>query len=292
MRVTDQMLTELRRSGLASARDRLSRAESVASSGLRVTVPSDDPSASALARRSRNEETRIGALLESAQVGASSLAAAESSLSEMGGALARARELAIQAANGTHSATDRASIGAEIASLRESILSMANVRVDGEYVLGGLRSGAPPFDALGNFVGDRNVREIEVAPGIRVATSVSAGDALAPAGGLDVLASLSRLEVALSTNDLPSIQVGIEEMVAADEQILSARADAGLHTQRLEQATALGTRLRDAAREVRAQSVEADAFEAFSELTLAQSALERAVAIASRLPLPGLAART
>ena len=43
------------------------------------------------------------------------------------------------------------------------------------------------------------------------------------------------------------------------------------------------------AREVRSAAVEADAYDSISELTQAQSALERAVAIASRLPLPGLA---
>jgi hypothetical protein len=40
-----------------------------------------------------------------------------------------------------------------------------------------------------------------------------------------------------------------------------------------------------------AMPVEADAFDALSELARAQSVLEQAVAIAAKLPIPGLAQR-
>jgi flagellar hook-associated protein 3 FlgL len=171
------------------------------------------------------------------------------------------------------------------------MLSAANTRIDGKYVLGGLREDAPPFDAAGNFTGDRSVREVEVAPGVRVATSVPAGEVLAPAGGLDVLAALDRLAVALGANDLVGIQTGVDEIGTAEEQILSGRSEVGASTQRLEQAQALATRMRDATNESRANAVEADAFDALSELSRSQSVLEQAVAIAAKLPLPGLAQR-
>jgi hypothetical protein len=49
--------------------------------------------------------------------------------------------------------------------------------------------------------------------------------------------------------------------------------------------------MRDATNESRANAVEADAFDALSELSRSQSVLEQAVAIAAKLPLPGLAQR-
>jgi flagellar hook-associated protein 3 FlgL len=285
------MLSELTRSGLAAARERAASAQRVASTGLRVEKPSDDPTSAAVGRRKQNEVERIEAMLHTANVGAFALAVVDDSFAHMSDLTARAKELAVQAANDTLSAADRAGIAVEIASIRDAMLSAANTRVDGKYVLGGLREDAPPFDAAGNFTGDRSVREVEVAPGVRVGTSVPVGEVLAPAGGLDVLAALDRLAVALGTNNLAGIQSGVDEMGTAEEQILSGRSEVGASTQRLEQAQALATRMLDATNEARANAVEADAFDALSELSRSQSVLEQAVAIAAKLPLPGLAQR-
>lgn len=291
MRVTDSMLSELTRTGLANARERASNAQRVASSGLRVEKPSDDPTAAAVGRRHANETARIDAMLETADVGAFALAVVDDTFAHMSDLAARAKELAVQAANDTLSAADRAGIATEIASVREAMLAAANTRVDGKYVLGGLREDAPPFDAAGAFTGDRSVREVEVAPGMRVATSVPAGEVLAPVTGVDVLASLGRLEASLRANDVAGIRTGIDEIGGAEEQILSARAEVGASTQRLDQARALATRMRDASNEARSGAVEADAFDALSELARAQGVLEQAVAIAAKLPLAGLAQR-
>jgi flagellar hook-associated protein 3 FlgL len=291
MRVTDNMLFDHPRAGLAAARERASAAQRVAATGLRVEKPSDDPTSAGVGRRKQNEVGRIEAMLHTANVGAFALAVVDDTFAHMSDLASRAKELAVQAANDTLSAADRAGIALEIASLRDGMLAAANTRVDGKYVLGGLREDAPPFDAAGNFTGDRSVREVEVAPGLRVATSVPAGEVLAPAGGLDVLAALDRLAVALSANDLVGIRAGVDEVGTAEEQILSGRAEVGASTQRLEQAQSLATRMRDAADEARANAVEADAFDALSELTRSQSVLEQAVAIAAKLPLPGLAQR-
>ena len=289
MRVTDSMIAELNRSAVAAARERTVRAQGVASTGMRVAKPSDDPRAAAFARRKLNDEARIDAMLKTANTGAFALQVVDDSLVHMGEMLDRAQELAIQAANATTSAADRVSLGNEVAALRTSILGAANARADGKYILGGLREDAPPFDATGAFVGDRQVRQVELAPGVRVDASVSGGEVLAPAGGLDVLAALDRLGVALAGNDLVGIHAGIDDTEAARDQVVRARSAIGLSVQSFDQASALGTRMRDRAREVRSAAVEADAYDSISELTQAQSALERAVAIASRLPLPGLA---
>lgn len=290
MRVTDSMIAELNRSSVAAARERTVRAQGAASSGMRVEKPSDDPRAAAFARRKLNEEARIEAMLHTANTGVFALQVVDDSLAHIGEMMDRARELAIQAANATTAPSDRVLLSAEIASLRDAMIASANTRVDGKYVMGGLREDAPPFDAAtGAFTGDRTVREVEVAPGVRVATSVAAGEVLAPAGGLDVPAALERLRVALATNDVAGIRAGIDDAAAASEQVNGARGAVGLSIQSFDQATALGTRMRDHAREARAQAVEADAYDSISELTQAESALQRAVAIASRLPLPGLA---
>lgn len=292
MRVSDSMISDLARTSVASARDRALSTQRVASSGMRVEKPSDDPTAAALGRRKTSEQARIAAMMKSADAGALALNSIDDGLSHVDDLLARAQELAIQAANATTSAADRATLGAEVSSLRDAILAVANTQVDGHYVMGGMRQDAAPYDASGTFVGDRTAPTIEVAPGIRVATSVAAGNVLSPTGGLDVPAALRRLTTALATNDVVGIRTGIDDLTTATQQVSSARGALGVSQSSLQQAVALGGRMSDRANEVRSGAIEADAYDAISALTKAQTALQQAVSIAARLPLPGLAQKT
>ncbi len=292
MRVTDSMISELARSSVADARDRALSAQRVASTGIRVEKPSDDPAGAALGRRKTSEMARADAMVKSANAGQLSLSSVDDGLSHVDDLLARASELAVQAANATTSAGDRASLGSEISSLRDQILAVANTQVDGKYVMGGMRQDTPPFDATGAFVGDRTSPTIEVAPGVRMPTSISAGEVLAPVGGLDVPAALARLSSALGSNDIVAIRAGIDDITTATQQVSTGRGSLGVAQNALMMAASLGAAVKDQANQVRAGAVEADAYDSISALTTAQSALQQAVAIAAKLPLPGLAEKT
>lgn len=292
MRVTDSMITELARTSVASARERALNAQRVASSGMRVEKPSDDPAAAAHARRASSQEARVKAMLDTADASKLGLDAIDSGLSQVGDLLARARELTVQASNDTLSASDRASLATEVSSLRDAVLGVANTQVDGKYVLGGMKQDTPPFDASGAFVGDRTVPTVEVADGVRVPTSVTAGDALAPAGGVDIPAMLSTLATALSRNDVATVRSTLDALDTASTQVSTARSSVGTSQDAMQLASSLGTRMRDHLVQVRSNDVEADTVDALTALTTSQTALQQAVAIASKLPLPGLAQRS
>lgn len=288
MRVTDNMMSELQRSGVANARRRALEAQRVAQTGKRVEAPSDDPAAAAAARRRLAETERVRAMSRAAEGGVTGLDLVDGVLDSMSDAVAQARQLAVEAANGTLGAGERAQIGEQIAALRASVLGMTSTRVDGRYVLNGMREDATPYDAAGTFVGDRNVREVEVAPGHRVPQSLAIGDVLSPAGGTDVLGALEALRVALATNDVAGIQTGIGAMETSTEQLADARGQVGTLMASMEMAKSLDDRLEQRLVAETSALVDADPFEAFSELQLASQALEQAVTIASRLPLSGL----
>ncbi len=289
MRVTDSMITELARSSVADARDRALSAQRVASTGVRVEKPSDDPTAAAIGRRKTAEQARVAGMVQAATRGKSTLDSVDDGLSHVDELLARVQELAVQAANDTASAQDRASLAPEVRALREQILAVANTRIDGKYVMGGMRQDEAPFDPSGAFVGDRTVPALEVAPGVRAPISVAAGDVFAPASGLDVLGALDRLATALGGNDLVGIRTGIDDMTTATAQVSAARGTLGVSQSTMTMAVSLGEIMKTRIAEVHANAVEADAYDAISALTTTQTALQQAVSIASRLPLPGLA---
>lgn len=292
MRVADSMIESLARSSVAEARDRALSAQRVASSGLRVERPSDDPVAAAVGRRKAAEHARALGMAKGAQAASLALDSIDDSLSHGSDLLARARELAVQAANDTTTASDRASLAKEVSSLRDALMAVANTQVEGRWVMGGLAQDRAPFDAMGVFVGDRTAPTLEVAPGVRVPTSVAAGEVFAPAGGVDVPAALDRLATALAGNDVVGIRAGIDEVAKAGDQVATARGSLGVAQSTLRMAVELGGRVADRAAEARSGAVEADAYDTLSALTSAQTALQQAVSIAARLPLPGLAQKT
>ena len=72
-------------------------------------------------------------------------------------------------------------------------------------------------------------------------------------------------------------------------QVAPATPSSGPVNQQFAISGTVGTAMSDRAKEARSAAVEADAYDSISALTTAQTALQQAVAIAAKLPLPGLA---
>lgn len=87
------------------------------SSGLRIATASDDAAGLGISERMRSQIRSYGAASRNAQDGISLVQTAEGALGEASNILSRMRELAVQAANGTLSTTDRDTINTEVTSL-------------------------------------------------------------------------------------------------------------------------------------------------------------------------------
>ena len=87
------------------------------SAGLRIADASDDAAGLALSERLRAQIRSIDQAKRNASDGISLVQTAEGSLAETSGILGRLRELTIQSANGTTSASDKATLNTEFQSL-------------------------------------------------------------------------------------------------------------------------------------------------------------------------------
>ncbi len=96
------------------------------SSGLRVNSSKDDAAGLAIADRMNAQIRGINVAIRNANDGISLAQTAEGALGEIGNNLQRLRELAIQSANSTNSASDRASLDAEAAQLTAEITRVAS----------------------------------------------------------------------------------------------------------------------------------------------------------------------
>ena len=137
----------------------ISKVQTQIATGQQLTKPSDDPVKvtaigrinSALARQSSYSATL-------ATVG-DRLTSTETSVKSASDIMTRVKELGIQAANGTLGSGDRANIADELATLRDSLMSLANTQdVNGAYLFSGSKVNQPPFgkssDGTVEYIGD------------------------------------------------------------------------------------------------------------------------------------------
>jgi flagellar hook-associated protein 3 FlgL len=283
VRVTDRMVFDSASQNAARARERAEAAAQESATGVRVEHPWDDPTAAGLVVTRRASATRLDAIAQAASRGSDELAAADSALDSLNNTVNRARELAVQLANTTYSASERAAAADEVDGLLKNAIASLNVRSGNRYLLGGNLDAAPPFDASGTYQGDDGVRQLEVAPGVYEAVSVRADVAVkGVGGGVDVLATLASLRTALSANDVSGIQATLNDLDTGINQIATARATTGASMTVLDAANTAAKAGRDSETAALSRLTDADVIESASRLALAQRALDAALTSAAQ----------
>lgn len=283
MRVTENMMFSKLMGSVARAQSRYLTAQERAQTGQRVQRLSDDPVVGArgvvLSARLRGLEN----MERAAERVRYELSTAEAALAEADTSLARARALAVQGSNASLTATDRQALAAEIDSIRDGLLAIANTDAAGVYVFGGYKTTASPFQADGTYVGDTGVRSVEVAPGVRIDANVSGATVFGASGGTDVFGVLASLRDDLAANNASGAQSRIDELETAIGQITTARSTHGTALARLDEAEGLRENTMQVLQSARAQAVEVDPAEAFGEFVQAQNALQAVLTQASSI---------
>jgi len=118
-------------SGLATALQRLS-------SGLRINSAKDDAAGLAISERFTSQIRGLTVASRNANDGISLSQVAEGALSEVGNILQRVRELSVQSANATNSASDRAALQLEVGQLTSELNRIAKTtEFNGQKLLDG-----------------------------------------------------------------------------------------------------------------------------------------------------------
>ncbi|MBZ2209014.1 flagellin N-terminal helical domain-containing protein [Massilia soli] len=123
-------------SSLATSLQRLS-------SGLRINSAKDDAAGLAISDRMTSQINGLNQAARNANDGISLAQTAEGGLSTATDLLQRMRTLSVQAANGTNSSSDRASVQQEVSQLQQELNRVANsTQFNGQNVLDGTLSNA------------------------------------------------------------------------------------------------------------------------------------------------------
>lgn len=142
---------------LSSSQTALSTSLQRLSSGLRINSAKDDAAGLAISERMTTQVRGLSQAARNANDGISMLQTAEGALQSVTGNIQRIRELAVQAANATNSAQDRAALQQEVAQLVQEVDRVGTqAKFNGSSVF---------FNSTGSVVGD--VNQLAVLDGLK-----------------------------------------------------------------------------------------------------------------------------
>ncbi len=283
MRISEQQIYSLASARIMAARDESVTAGDQVSTGKRVTHPWDDAGDAGLITTQANQIAKQDSVAAVAGKASDELVAADGAMDQVTTTLTRAHELAVQLSNDTYNAQDRANGAIEVQQLFQAVVSQLNVRVGDRFVFGGMKDGAPPFDATGAYLGDANVRQVEIAPGVMQDASVRADQAFkGVGGGIDVLAELTSLQNALATNNAAQIRAAVQTLGDGITQVSNHRARAGGMQNVFDVAVTTAKSFSNSATDSKSKLEEVDFFAASTRLAAAQRGLEASISAASQ----------
>jgi len=241
MRVTQQMLD---RSLLQGINERMSGLEDLnrkLSSGRKISTVSDDPVASAQILRAQRTEGRIDTCLRNIDSVDAMLSTVTSSLQAATETTTRVRQLATQAATGTYAEVDRGNIAREIEESIESLVSLANTRVNGEYVFSGATAEVRPFQLNRNAEGEiervayrgaSSSTEATIAPDRTASVNMVGSEVFEREG--DLFDTLVRLRDAVKSSNQKEIQALLGKMETGEDGLRASLGIAGARQNQLE----------------------------------------------------------
>jgi flagellar hook-associated protein 3 FlgL len=180
MRLSNQMLARNTLSQLQDVSNDLYKTQRKMSSGKEITKPSDDPFGTTRAVSGRRDLEEIQQLQRNVDDALSWQGVTEVALSGVTDVVQRARELLVQGASDSNSATQREAIAKEIDQLVETAKTAANGSYGGRYVFSGTETGTKPYNVGGTdaYNGDGGNIVRTIGPGVSVPVNVRGSDFL------------------------------------------------------------------------------------------------------------------
>ena len=219
MRVTDKMNSSQVLSNLQKTRSELTELQNQATTQKRINKPSDDPTGVGLSMQNRTNVKNLEQYDRNILFAKTFLENSELALTQVGDALVRAKELAVQAANDTNAGLPRRAIATEVKQLYNGIVEASNRRFGERYIFGGHKTLEAPFDGEGNYYGDSGQMQIQNQQGSFLPMNLT-GDQVFLGKDLSYRESIHReIEVPKSAEELQNYKLSQVEKENQEAQV-------------------------------------------------------------------------
>ncbi|MFD2411821.1 flagellar hook-associated protein FlgL [Paenibacillus rhizoplanae] len=214
-------------------------------SGRKINKPSDDPVGITYSLRYRAELSSNEQYTKNVDSALSWLDYNDTVLGQAGDVVQRLRELSVKASTGSNPQSALDSINEEVMQLKEQLVDIANSKLNGKYIFNGEQYTAQPYDfakgADGTYDTTKTITtdpgqiQYIVGEGVQMPINMTGNDVFGLTGEADNLFSIiNNLSSALKSGDLTVISSQIDKIDTRNDSILSARAEIGAKTNRVE----------------------------------------------------------
>lgn len=291
MRITNSMVLRSTMHDLNTALARLRDSQADLSTGKVLRAMSDDPARGLSAMTIRADLRRAEQRARTSGETQTVLDIADTALLSGLDIMSRAKELAVRASNsGAADATSRGAISAELASIREELVAIANTKHLGRPIFNGTAAGDAYDASTGAYLGNAATIVRDVAPGVSIAANMTGeqvfGTQAGPTG--DLFAVIDRLATAVATGDAAAIAVEHSNLDAAATRLTAAAAEIGNRSARLQGVRARSERDEASLRETLSSLEDTDLAEAIMTSQANENAYTAALQAAARVLPPSL----
>ncbi|MCX9156149.1 flagellin [Niveibacterium sp. 24ML] len=175
------------------------------SSGLRINSSADDAAGLAISERIGSTIRGQNVAMRNANDAISMVQVADGTASKISDNLQRMRELAVQAANGTYTSSDRANISVEFVALQKEITRIAQNTKFNNLALTNSSAQSFSFQVGAQTSSDNQIsvttKNLQASSGLSVGSSnINVGGAVkASAGAAQALAAIAAIDKAINT---------------------------------------------------------------------------------------------
>jgi len=239
-RVPTTQAGRLMNANLQSTYSRLVDLQDQMASGKQLRRPSDAPAKVVDALDYRAQLRRSEQFERNSQDAQGWLQTADATLASVVSYVQRARDLTLQAANGSQNANGRQAAAAEIRSLRDGLVQLANTTYQGRSIFNGTAVGdTPAYDASGTYTGDGGTVMRSVAPGVQVQVNVTGPEVFGasaggPSFGGNLFEVLTRLADDLAANDPSTAGTALTALDGALDRVYGVQASLGARSKRVD----------------------------------------------------------
>lgn len=288
MRVTQMMLANNTLRNVSKSYDKLGTYQQQLATGKKIHRPSEDPVVAMKGMHYRTSLTEIEQFQRNLSEAYTWMENSESALNHTTNVLQRARELVVQAKNGTLGPEDRQAIAREIEQLKKDLVQVANTKVAGKYIFNGTKiEQAPVTDGKPPTVRNNNDDfMVEVAKGVKLKINVTPSNVF----NKDLFNTLQDIENVLngtstSGKTLDNLLSDLDNHL---NDVLAERAELGARVNRLELVEQRLAEQQLIAKRMISDNEDADIEKIITELKSQESVHRAALSVGARIIQPTL----
>jgi flagellar hook-associated protein 3 FlgL len=289
VRITQSMLTNNSLRNISQSYGRLEKYQEQLSTGKKISRPSDDPVVAMKGMHYRTSLTEIEQFQRNLAEAYTWMDNSEAALDHATQVLQRARELLVQAKNGTLSDQERQAIAREIEQLKKDLVQVANTKVAGKYIFNGTSIDKAPVTDQNSpnapIVKNNNDDfTIEVSKGVKLKININPNNVFSQ-GLFNTLQEIENTLNGVAPGDLDSLLKRLDDHM---NSVLAERAELGARVNRLELIEQRIAQQQVIAKRMISDNEDADIEKVITDLKAQESVHRAALAVGARIIQPTL----